>query len=88
MGKLSFKTPEDTGLVGREAAKEELPEVRQVAQAWLGDIEASPFLAPRSLLHVAGRVSDALPPASTLRHIKSIAHPGQVFLIGGDDFAG
>jgi len=46
IGKLTFKTPEDAAMVGREAAKEELPQVQRAAQAWLNDLENIPiFLA-------------------------------------------
>ncbi|GEN28380.1 hypothetical protein HVA01_20260 [Halovibrio variabilis] len=44
--KMTFKTPEDAALVGREAAKEELPQVQRAARAWLNDLENIPiFLA-------------------------------------------
>jgi glutathione S-transferase len=42
IGKLTFKTPEDAAFVGREAAKEELPQVQRAARAWLNDLENIP----------------------------------------------
>ena len=46
IGKGVYKTPEDAALVGREAAKEELPQVQRAAKAWLNDLENIPiFLA-------------------------------------------
>jgi glutathione S-transferase len=46
IGKMTFKTPEDAAFVGREAAKEELPQVQRAAQAWSNDVENIPiFLA-------------------------------------------
>lgn len=46
IGKRTFKTPEDAAMVGREPAKEELPEVQRAAKAWLNDLENIPiFLA-------------------------------------------
>ena len=43
IGKLTFKTPEDAAFVGREAAKEELPQVQRAARAWLNDLENIPI---------------------------------------------
>ena len=44
--KMTFKTPEDAAFVGRDAAKEELPQVQRAARAWSNDVENIPiFLA-------------------------------------------
>ncbi len=32
IGKMTFKTPEDAAFVGREAARDELPQVQRAAQ--------------------------------------------------------
>ena len=46
IGKMTFKTPEDAALVGREPAREELPQVQRAARVWLNDLENIPiFLA-------------------------------------------
>jgi len=43
IGKLTFNTPEDAAFVGREVAKEELPQVQRAARAWLNDLENIPI---------------------------------------------
>lgn len=43
IGKLTFKTPEDAAFVGREASREELPQVQRAARAWLNDLENIPM---------------------------------------------
>ncbi len=43
IGKMTFKTAEDAAFVGREAAKEELPQVQRAARAWLNDLENIPI---------------------------------------------
>lgn len=43
IGKPTFKTPEDAAYLGRESAKEELPQVRRAARAWLNDLESIPI---------------------------------------------
>jgi len=43
IGKMTFKIPEDAAFVGREPAKEEVPQVQQAARAWLNDLENIPI---------------------------------------------
>ncbi|SFR65446.1 MAPEG family protein [Marinobacter daqiaonensis] len=43
IGKMTFKIPEDAAFVGREPAREELPQVQRAARAWLNDLENIPI---------------------------------------------
>lgn len=52
IGKLTFKTPEDAAFVGREAAKEELPQVQRAARAWLNDLENIPIFLALGIAYV------------------------------------
>ena len=62
IGKMSFKTPEDAALVGREAVKEELPQVQRAARAWLNDLENIPIFLVFGAVHIAlGAAPAAVP---------------------------
>lgn len=43
IGKGTFMTPEDATFVGREPAKDELPQVQRAARAWSNDLENIPI---------------------------------------------
>ncbi|KJK18922.1 MAPEG family protein [Pseudomonas sp. NPDC087612] len=43
ISRLTFKNPEDAGLVGRPPSAEELPQVARAAQAWANDLENIPL---------------------------------------------
>src|SRR5690554_1754146 len=52
IGKGTFKTPEDAAFVGREPAKEELPQVQRAARAWLNDLENIPIFLALGIAYV------------------------------------
>lgn len=52
IGKMTFKTPEDAAFVGKEAAKEELPQVQRAAQAWPNDVENIPIFLGLGVAYV------------------------------------
>ncbi|MGE8392416.1 MAPEG family protein [Pseudomonas sp. BIGb0427] len=43
ISRLTFKNPEDAGLVGRPPSAEELPQVARATQAWANDLENIPL---------------------------------------------
>lgn len=52
IGKMTFKTPEDAAFVGRQAAKEELPQVQRAARAWSNDVENIPIFLGLGVAYV------------------------------------
>ncbi|GGY61904.1 MAPEG family protein [Marinobacter zhanjiangensis] len=60
--KLTFKSPEDAAFVGREPAREELPQVQRAAKAWLNDLENIPIFLGLGVAYVLVGASQGLAP--------------------------
>jgi glutathione S-transferase len=59
---LTFTNPEDAGVVGRQPAAEELPQVRRAARAWLNDLENIPIFFALGIVYVlVGASPEAAP---------------------------
>ncbi|WP_447928760.1 MAPEG family protein [Vreelandella sp. EE27] len=50
--KMTFKTPEDARMAGKEPAQEELPQVQQASKAWSNDLENIPIFLGLGVAYV------------------------------------
>ncbi|MCB8890246.1 MAPEG family protein [Vreelandella malpeensis] len=57
--KMTFKTPEDARMAGKEPASEELPQVQQAAKAWSNDLENIPIFLGLGVAYVMVGASPA-----------------------------
>lgn len=60
ISKMTFKTPEDARMAGKEPASEELPQVQQAAKAWSNDLENIPIFLGLGVAYVMVGASPAL----------------------------
>ncbi|MFG6667472.1 MAPEG family protein [Halomonas sp. HNIBRBA4712] len=57
--KMTFKTPEDARMAGKEPASEELPQVQQASKAWSNDLENIPIFLALGVAYVLVGASPA-----------------------------
>lgn len=60
ISKMTFKTPEDAALAGKEPAKEELPQVQQASKAWSNDLENIPIFLGLGVAYILVGASSGL----------------------------
>ncbi|WP_252109344.1 MULTISPECIES: MAPEG family protein [unclassified Halomonas] len=58
--KMTFKTPEDARMAGKEPAQEELPQVQQASKAWSNDLENIPIFLALGMAYVLVGASPGL----------------------------
>ncbi|WP_447556062.1 MAPEG family protein [Vreelandella sp. EE22] len=60
ISKMTFKTPEDARMAGKEPAQEELPQVQKAGKAWSNDLENIPIFLGLGVAYVLVGASSGL----------------------------